>query len=72
MINSIIDEYDTHFTTPLIFLVYSHFKPYQQVLIKGWSHFSQDQKAINKLLDLQVWKTSKNQVCCKITIEKSV
>jgi hypothetical protein len=53
--------------------VCSYFKLYQHVRIKGWSHFSQDQKAINKLLDLQVWKTtktSKNQVCCKTTIEK--
>jgi hypothetical protein len=38
--------------------------------IKVWSHFSQDQKAINKLFDLQVWKTFKNQVCHKATIEK--
>jgi hypothetical protein len=32
----------------------SHFKPYQWVLIKGWSCFSQDQNAKSKLFGLQV------------------
>jgi hypothetical protein len=56
MVNLISLDWDIHFIKPLIFFIYSLFKPSQWVLIKGWPHFSQDVKAKNKLISLQVWK----------------
>jgi len=52
--NSVIDGQDNNFTKPLynFFFVFSHFKPFQWVFIKGCSCFSHDQKAINMLLGL--------------------
>jgi hypothetical protein len=41
------------------FFMCSHFKPFRWVLIKGWSSFSQDQKAKNNSLPFMSGKTTK-------------
>jgi len=60
LVNSISLDWDTHFIKPLIFFICSLFKPFQWILIKGWPYFSQNLKAKNKLLGLQVWKNRQN------------
>jgi hypothetical protein len=50
----------------------SHFKPSQWDLIKNCIYSSQDQKARNKLLGLEVDQNLQNQVCCSITIVKPI